>query len=124
MPAKDLRQSFTTFVQQLKTKVQRLTGDVTSVEVSTYSVDAPQIESVVASADVAALAVDGASSVKRQGYTQVTFHCDVNACTETGRQDEVDAAVHAMHHSTVDQALAGRETLLDVGREVLKRVRS
>jgi len=123
MPVKDLRLSFTTFVQQLKTKVQRLTDDVTSVEISTYTVAAPQIESVVTSADVAALAADGISPVKRQGYTQVTFHCDMNACTETGRQDTVDAAVDAMHHSTVDQALAGRETLLDAGYEVLKRVR-
>ena len=122
MPVTDLRESFATFVQQLKAKVQHLTNDVTSLEVSTYGVDVPQLSSVAASEDVAALATGGASPVKRRGYTAVAFHCDMNACTETGRQDEVDVAVSAMHQSAVEQALTGRETLL-TGREVLEQIR-
>jgi len=119
MPGKDLRQAVATFVQQLKGRVQPLIDDVTSLEVSTYSVDAPQLESVTASEDVGALAADGASQVQRQGYTRVAFHCDLNGCTETGRQDEVDVTVRPMHSATVAQALAGRETLLDAVREAI-----
>jgi hypothetical protein len=123
MPGKDLRQAVATFVQQLMGRVQLLIDDVTSLEVSTYSVDAPQLESVSASEDVGALAAGGASPAQRQGYTRIAFHCDLNGCTETGRQGEVDASVLSMHGATVNQALAGRETLLAVGRETLDKLR-
>lgn len=114
MPGKNLQQAVATLVQQVQTRVQLLLADVTSLEVSTYGVDAPQFENVAASEDVSLLA-------QRQGYTRVTFHCDLNACTETGREDEVDAAVRSMHKTMVEISLEGREKLLAVGREALGR---
>lgn len=117
MSGKDLRQAVATFVQQLMGRVQPLLDEATSLEVSTYSVDAPQLESLVA------MAAGGALPVPRRGYTRVTFHCDLNGCTEVERRDEVDAPVRPMHSVAVEQALAGRETLLTVGREALDRLR-
>jgi hypothetical protein len=120
---KNLQQAAATLVQQLQARVQPLIADVTSLEVCTYGVDALQLESVAASADVAALAVASASVVKRQGYTRVTFQCDLNTCTETGREDAVDADARTMHRATVSAALVGRETLLAEGRQVLGKLR-
>lgn len=114
MPGKNLQQAFATLVQQVQARVQPLLTDVTSVEVRTYGVDAPQLESVAAAEDVSLLA-------QRQGYTRVTFHCDLNACTETGREEAVDAVARPMHSATVQAALEGREALLAVGREALGR---
>lgn len=116
MPGKNLQQAVATLVQQVRACVQPLLADVTSLEVSTYGVDAPQLENVAASEDVAALA-------PRHGYTRVTFRCDLNACTETGREDEVALPVRPMHSATVEMALAGREKLLAVGREALGKQR-
>ncbi len=113
MPDKDLRQAVATFVEQLKGRVQPLIDDVTALEVSTYGVDAPQLENVAATEDVAALA-------QRQGYTRVTFQCDLSGCTQTGRTDDVDTLVRPMHSATVEQALAGREKLLTVGLGALE----
>lgn len=119
MPGKNLQQAVATLAQQVQARVHPMIADVTSLEVSTYGVDASQLESVAAAEDVAALAAAGGSPVRRQGYTRVAFHCDLNGCMETGRQDEVDVTVRPMHASTVTQALAGREMLLDAVREVL-----
>jgi hypothetical protein len=116
MPGKNLQQAAATLVQQVQARVQPLLADVTSLEVSTYSVDASQLESVAASEDVAALA-------QRHGYTRVTFQCDLNACTETGREEAVDAAARPMHNATVEAALKGRETLLAEGRQTLGKLR-
>ena len=119
MPGKNLQQAAATLVQQVQARIQPLLTEVTSLEVSTYSVDAPQLESVAAAQDVATL-----TTVKRQGYTHIAFRCDLNVCTQTGREDTVDAAARPMHSDTVAQALAGRETLLAAGYEVLKGIRS
>ena len=115
MPGKNLQQAVSTLVQQVQARVQPLLADVTSLEVSTYGVDAPQLERVVASQDVAALA-------QRHGYTRVTFRCDLNTC-EAAREDDVAVPVRPMHSATVDVALEGRETLLAVGRETLGKLR-
>ena len=119
MPGKNLQQAVATLAQQVQVRVQSLLANVTSVEVSTYGVDAPQLEAVAASEDVAALAASGTSLLKRQGYTRVTFQCDLNACTETGREEAVDLAARPMHSDTLAQALAGRETLLAAVREMM-----
>jgi hypothetical protein len=118
MPGKNLQQAAATLVQQLQARVQPLIADVTSVEVCTYGVDASQLESVAASEDVAALA-----AVKRRGYTCITFQCDLNTCTEIGREDAVDAAARPMHCATLEAALEGRETLLAVGRQAVGKLR-
>jgi hypothetical protein len=130
MAGRDLRASVTAFVKQLQAKVQRLTGDVTTLDVSTYTVPVGQFATTVEGIDagtVDALATRLASadplSVQRCGFTQITFDCDVMSCTETGRTDEVDPAVDAMHGAVVDQALVGREAILSVTREVVERVR-
>ena len=123
MPGKNLQQAAATLVKQLQARVQPLIADVTSLEVCTYGVDASQLESVAASEDVAALATADVSAVKRQGYTCITFQCDVNACTETGREDAVDAAARPMHRATLEAALAGRETLLAEVRRALGKLR-
>ncbi|MGC9393541.1 MAG: hypothetical protein ACP5J4_01655 [Anaerolineae bacterium] len=123
MPGKNLRQAAATLVQQLQARVQSLIADVTSLEVCTYGVDALQLESVAASEDVAALAAAGASGVKRQGYTRITFQCDLSTCTEIGREDAVDAAARSMHSASVEVALAGRATLLAEGRQTLSKLR-
>lgn len=120
MPGGNLPQALATLVQQLRARLQPMIADVTSLEVSTYSVDAPRLENAVASKDVTALVAVGA---QRQGYTRVAFHCDLNGCTETGRQEAVDAAARPMHEATVSQALAGRETLLAVGRAALNQLK-
>lgn len=112
MPGKNLRQAAATLVQQVQARVQSLLADITSLEVSTYGVDAPHLERVAATEDVTGLA-------QRHGYTRVTFKCDVSGCTETGRTDDVDTSVRPMHSAAVAQALAGRETLLDAVREAL-----
>jgi len=123
MPGKNLQQAVATLVQQVQARVQPLLADLTSLEVSTYGVDAPQLEVVAASEDVAALAASGISPLKRQGYTRVTFQCDLNACTETGREEAVDAAARPMHSAMVELSLEGRATLLAVGREALGKQR-
>jgi hypothetical protein len=110
MPGKNLQQAVATFVKRVRGRVQPLLADVTSLEVSTYGVDAPQLESVAASQDVATLA-------QRQGYTRVTFQCDLNGCLETGREDEVEALVRPMHSAMVEMALAERAKLLDAIRQ-------
>ncbi len=119
MPGKNLQQAVATLVQQVQARVQPLLTDVTSVEVSTYGVDAPQLEDVAASENVAAFSGSGTSPVKRQGYTRVIFQCDLNACTETGREEAVDAAARPIHSDAVAQALAGRETLLNAVRVII-----
>jgi len=58
--------------------------------------------------------------VKRCGFTQVAFACDLASCTQTGRTDDVESAVATVHELAVDGALAGREAVLDVGYEVLR----
>jgi hypothetical protein len=118
MSGKNLRQAAATLVKQLQARVQPLIADVTSLEVWTYGVDALRLESVAASEDVATLA-----AVKRQGYTRVTFQCDLNTCTEIGREDAVDAAARLMHSATVEAALEGREILLAEGRRALGKLR-
>lgn len=130
MPIKDLRVAAATFVQQLKAKVRRLTEDVMTLDVSTYAVSEPQLMPVVDAADdgtVAALdarlAAADPAHVRRRGFTQVVFDCDLTACTQTGRTDDVEPAVAVMHQSAVDGALAGREAVLDVGYEVLGNMR-
>jgi len=119
MPGKDLRQAATSFAQQLEARVRSLIDAVTSLEVSTYAVDASQFERVDVSADVPGLVASGAAWVRRQGYTRVTFQCDLNGCVESGREEAVDAAVRPMHSATVEQALAGREKLLNTVREII-----
>ena len=124
MPGKNLQQAAASLVKQLQARVQPLIADVApfdgaSLEVCTYGVDALQLESVAASEDVVALAAAGASPVKLQGYTRVTFQCDLNACTETGREEAVEADARPMHNDMLTQALAGRETLLAAVREMM-----
>ena len=116
MPGKNLQQAAASLVKQLQARVQPLLADVTSLEVCTYGVDASHLEDVAASEDVAMLA-------QRQGYTRVTFQCDLSACTETGREEAVDAAARPMHRTMVELSLEGRETLLAVGREALGKLR-
>jgi len=123
MPGKNLQQAAATLVQQLQARVQPLRADVTSLEVWTYGVAASQLESVAASEDVAALATAGASAVKRQGYTRITFQCDLKTCTEIGREDAVDATARSIHSASVEVALAGRATLLAEGRQTLSKLR-
>jgi len=130
MQVKDLRVSVATFVQQLKANVQRLTSDVTTLDVSTYAVSEQQIVPVVDGADDSTVAVLDArlsaadpSHVHRRGFTQIAFDCDLTSCTQTGRTDDVASTVAVMHQSAVDQAVAGREAVLDVSLEVLGRVR-
>ena len=127
MPVKDLRIAAATFVQQLKTKVQRLTDEVTTLDVSTYAVSEPQFVSVVDAADdgtVAALdarlSVADAAHVNRRSFTQIAFACDLTSCMQTGRTDDVEPAIAPMHQSAVDGAVAGRASVLDVGYEVLR----
>ena len=127
MPTKNLRVAAATFVQQLQAKVQRLTDEVTTLDVSTYAVSKPQFVSVIDAADdgtIAALdarlSTADAAHVNRRGFTQVAFACDLASCTQTGRTDDVEPTVAAMHESAVDGALAGREAVLDVGYEVLR----
>jgi hypothetical protein len=116
MSGKNLRQAAATLVKQLQARVQPLIADVTSLEVWTYGVDALLLESVAASEDVATLA-------QQHGYTRITFHCDLNACTETGREEAVDADVRPMHNSMLELSLEERETLLAAGRETLGKLR-
>ena len=123
MPGKNLQQAVATLVQQVQARVQPLLADVTSVEVSAYGVDPLQLEDVATSEDVTALAASGASPLKRQGYTRVTFQCDLNACTETGREEAVEADARPIHSAMVETSLEGRETLLAVGREALGKLR-
>ena len=123
MPGKNLQQAAATLVQQLQARVQPLIADVTSLEVCTYGVEALQLESVAASEDVAALAATGVSGVKRQGYTCITFQCDLNTCTEVGREDAADAAARSMHRATLEAALEGREILLAEVRQALGKLR-
>ncbi|HOT91998.1 MAG TPA: hypothetical protein PLJ78_07860 [Anaerolineae bacterium] len=117
MRGKNLPQAVTKLVQQLQARVQPLFADVTSLEVSTYGVDAPQLASVAASKDVTTLAAAADAPVQRRGYTRVTFHCDLHGCTEVGREEIIEAPVRPIHNVTVEQALVGRETLFVAIRE-------
>ncbi len=123
MPGKDLRQAFAAFVQQLKDRLQSLIADVTAVETSTYGVEAPHLEDIAAAVDIETPANAASSTVQRRGYTRVSLHCDLQGCTETGRQDDVEESVRPIHEEAVEQTLAGRETLLEVSRETLERLR-
>ncbi len=112
MRSQNLPQAVTKLVQQLRARVQPLLDEVTALEVSTYGVDAPQMASVVASKDGTALA-----SAARQGYTRVTFQCDLHGCTEIGREETVAAPVRPIHNVAVEQALVGRGSLFTAIRE-------
>ena len=120
MQIKNLSQAVTAFVQQLQDKVRRLTEDVTTLEVSTYTVGKQRFAAVVDEGDVTAA---DPGHVKRQGFTRITFNCDMTSCTQSGRTDDVAPAVAVMHRASVDGALVGREAMLDAGYEVLARVR-
>lgn len=127
MPTKNLSIAAARFVQQLKIKIQRLTDEVTTLDVSTYAVGESQFVAVVDAADEGTVAALDArlseadsAHVNRRGFTQVAFDCDLTTCTQTGRTDDVEPVVGTMHRSAVDGALAGREAMLDVGYEVLR----
>lgn len=120
MAGKDLRQSVTAFVKQLQAKVQRLTDDATTLDVSTYTVSVGQLAATIEEIEGGAVDV---LAVRRCGHTRITFTCDLASCVETGRTDEVDPAVDAVHRSVVDLAVVGRDAALSAAREVIERVR-
>ena len=120
MQVKDLSKAIATFARQLQDKVRRLTEDATTLEVSTYTTGKRQLADVVNEADVTAA---DPARVRRQGFTRITFDCDLSSCTQTGRTDDVAPAVAVMHRASVDGAVAAREAVLGAGYEVLARMR-
>lgn len=120
MAGKDLRHSVTVFVEQLRDKVQRLTAEVTTLDVRTYVAPVEQLAAAAAELDAGAAMTTAA---QRRGYTRITYDCDLTSCVETDRADDVDPAVEAIHRSAVDGAVAGRDVVLGMAREVIERVR-
>ncbi len=112
----DLRDAVETFAGALAEKLNTFVGDISELEVFTYTTPADQVEILVkGSADFASLQAEG--RVTLRAYTKVSFDGDTTVCVPTDASGAVDRSLWDMHEAIVEKAMANRALMIESAGE-------
>lgn len=109
---KDLKVSVQRFASDLAAKVERFIGDVSELEVRTYTITEGQLATVVDDEANRDKKVISGDAVQLRAYTRIAFDSDTIVCLPVNESGQIDGAVWDMHQSSVNQALENRAKML------------
>lgn len=109
---KDLKTSVQKFASDLAAKVNDFIGDVSELEVRTYTITEGQLATVVDDAANRDKKVIAGDAVQLRAYTRIAFDSDTIVCLPVNASGQIDGAVWDMHQSSVNQALENRAAML------------
>ncbi len=99
------------FADDLAKKMETFVGDVTTLEVRTYTTPADQIVFLATSnPDIETLMKDG--KVLLRAYTIVSFDGDTSSFVPVNAEGEVDKTLWDLHQEMVTAATATRATMI------------
>ena len=106
----DLAKAVESFASQLAEKVEHFIGDMTTLEVRTYTTPEDQIKVLLKQPpDANQIATEGA--IRLRAYTQVSFDGDATVFVPE-KDGEIDRAVWDLHQTMVNQAMQNRATMI------------
>ena len=109
---KDLKASVQKFASDLATKVETFVGDVSELEVRTYTITEGQLATVVDDPNNGGDKLVTGDAVQLRAYTRIAFDSDTIVCLPVNESGQIDGAVWDMHQATVEQALESRAKML------------
>jgi hypothetical protein len=107
----DLQEAVKKFASDLGDKIENFIGDVSSLEVRTYTTPADQVETFFESETELRDLIEAKAALR--AYTSVSFDGDTTIWIPTEETGEVNTAVWNLHQTIVEQAMANRTAMIE-----------
>lgn len=107
----DLKAAVKTFAQELADKLEKFVGDISVLEVRTYTTPHDQVMVLLNERpDIGEIATKG--NVQLRAYTQIGFDGDATLCLPLDPNGEIERSVWGIHQDMVAQAITSRAAML------------